>query len=501
MVKNNAVRLIRPLLLALVVCVSFVALPEVLHLKVQSNNLTSVSDTLSSSRLSFYGLMGAGNIAGTTLLTLNTTTAPSTSSSQLASPSASTVLIGSTIYNLSAVMENADQSKFSISTGIAAGDITAGKAVIATQSAIHTVRFQAATAVQNGAFRILIKATAAGSTQSQDGIPDGDGFDYKPAAPSIACPTNNASYAFFPAAGYASASAVVVGSSTYHAFTCKYSGPGSNSTNGNFTTNPIQIASLINPAPKSGHAVGTADTYTVIVQQLDASAALIDQTVIQIGAIENVRVSATVDPQITFKIAGLTSTEINGSTGACGTDVAGTFVTSTPQSVPFGSVLIAAFTYAGQSLEVSTNAVSGYAVTAQENDQLGRNANVCTGTSGFANPCIDDADGNGTNMTPGASGRWDSATYKGFGYGLYKVAGSGTAAFLRSDTSGNCSGGTFCARQFADLEASIPAQTIFSSSTVANQDNVDVCYKIVVSSTQQAGDYENHLIYTATATF
>lgn len=462
----------------------FAFLPAHLR-KTQSANLTSVSDTLSNSKLSFYGLMGTGNSVGETLVIINTTTAPSTSSSQLASPSASTVKIGSNIYTLSSVMPNGDQSKFTISSALLTGDQTAGNAIIASTSASHTIKFTTATAVPNGAIRVLIQATANTGT-SNDGIPDGDGFDFKVAAPSVACPTDSGTYDFV--AGTASAAAITLSGVKYHAFECRYSGTGS--TGLSFQTNPVIVTSLINPAPKIGHAVGTSDGYSVIVQNLDYAYSMVDQTSLQIGVIEQVRVSATVAPQITFKIAGIPSGAL-GSV-ACGTT---TDVTTTSTTVPFGQVSITSFMHAAQSLEVSTNAIGGYVVTAQQNYPLSMIGTAAT---------IADATGNGANITYSAKGRWDSTTYKGFGYGLKyigKVSGTGSAAFQHTDTDANCTGGTFCAKHFADLSNSEPTQTIFSSSGVADSENVDVCYKIVISNTQAAGDYENNITYTATSTF
>lgn len=494
MMKSNSLR--KSALLFGAFFVAFIALPKMINLRIESDNLTSVSDTLSSSRLSFYGLLGSGNTLSSTVVNINTTSAaPSTSSSQIASPSGQTVLIGTRIYSISSIMPNNDQSKFTITAGLQTGDIAAGLPVIASQSASHTIRFVTRSAVASGSFRVLVQATANASS-SNDGIPDGDGFDMKVAAPTVTCPTDNGSYDFV--AGTASASATIINGIRYHVFECRYSGTGAASQS--FVANPFVITSLINPAPKPTHARGTADTYKVIVQNLDSTYSLVDQTAIQVGVIESVRVSATVAPQITFKIAGLTSAEIQSGTGACGVDGGGTYVTTTPTQVPFGEVSISSFTYAGQSLEVSTNAVGGYVVTAQQNDNLGKNGRVCA-DGAFPTDCIPDTTGNGANITYGAKGRWDSTTYKGFGYGLYKISGTGTAAFQRTDTDANCAAGTFCARQFADLENSEPAQSIFSSSTVADAENVDVCYKIAVSNTQPAGDYENHIIYTATSTF
>lgn len=484
MMKSAHANILSRLGLVIAVAGFFAFSPSSLQ-KTQSANLTSVSDTLSTSKLSFYGLMGSGNSIGETLININTTTAPSTSSSQLASPSASTVKIGATVYNLSGTMPNQDQSHFSISSALLSGDQTAGNAIIATSSASHTIRFTTATAVPNGSIRVLVQATSNNGT-SADGIPDGDGFDLGFTAASVACPTDSGTYDFV--AGTASAAAVTINSVKYHVFECRYSGAGS--VGGSFQTNPIILTSLINPAPKTTHAVGTSDGYSVLVQNLDYAYTLVDQTAIQIGVIEQVRVSATVAPQITFKIAGIPSGALGSN--ACGTT---TDVTTTPTTVPFGQVSITSFMHAAQSLEVSTNAIGGYAVTAQQNNQL-----KLVGTS----TTLADATGNGANITYGAKGRWDSTTYKGFGYGLKyigKVSGTGSAAFQYTDTDANCVGGTFCAKQFADLSNAEPAQTIFSSTGIADSENVDVCYKIVISNIQAAGDYENDITYTATSTF
>ena len=243
---------------------------------IKSSNLTLVSDTLSNPRLSFYGLTAA-NVLGSSLVTIQTSSVPSGDSTQLASPSSLTkdVLIGGTVYILDGVAPNADTSKFSITTGLAAGDIASGKAVVATQSSIHTIKFKPASAVPNGSFRVLIQATDNTGT-SADGIPDGDGFDFSTTTPTVTCPTDVSSYYDF-VAGTASAQAVTVGSLKYHSFECRYSGPGNPSED--FNANPMVITRLINPAPRSGHTVGTSDPYKMIVQNLGTSTyPVVDQT-------------------------------------------------------------------------------------------------------------------------------------------------------------------------------------------------------------------------------
>jgi hypothetical protein len=103
----------------------------------------------------------------------------------------------------------------------------------------------------------------------------------------------------------------------------------------NVTSPYILVNNLINPAPTTSHTTGTADAYSIIVQQLDNGGNVIDFTTAKIAIVEAVRVTAYVSPQITFKILGLAT-----GTSACG---ATTDVDTTPASVPFGELTIATF--------------------------------------------------------------------------------------------------------------------------------------------------------------
>lgn len=444
-----------------------------------SLNLTNVSDTLSTSRLSWVARLGAGNASGSALVNIDTTQGlyESTSSANLFTNDtlaiANGIALGSfTVKNITSV------SQIEISPVLGTNEAAAGSFMIATRSASHTIAFTTSSAIPNGAIRVLIPGVSV-AANALDGIPDRNGFDFSATPPTVTCPADvGATYDFV--AGTASASAVTVGSTLYHAFTCRYSGNGAiGSVFGGLT-----IASLINPAAKANHVEGTADTYSFIVQNLSSTDAVIDQTVGQIAVVESVRVTATVDPQITFRIGGVAS-----GTSACGLT---TDVTTTSAIVPLGSLSISAFTSAAQYLSVSTNATGGYVVTAIQNDQLGRNGNVCTGGGpSFVNPCIPDSTGDGGTMTSTVTAAWTGTTAKGFAYTLADPNSSTTEAF--SFATGY--------RKFADLEQSESPVTLFSGTSVADNANVYVCYKAVISSTQQAGDYTNNITYRATATF
>ncbi len=465
--------------------------------QLESANLTSVSLTLANSRPSFRGALTTGNTAGSSIITINTTPGayPSTSSAQLVEGD---VLRIGEIYSLGSytVASTSSNAVISLTSSLAAGDADSGDDVVASSSGSLTVRFTTVSAITDGGFRILVPALSS-DTASADGIPDGGFFDFGQTAPTITCPTNLTGYTF--SAGAAAASTVTIGSTDYHAYTCEYTGAGAVSTAFDGTTNgAIVVSSVINPAPKTNHTIGTADTYNIIVQHLDTSDVVVDSTTAGLGVIEAVRVTATIPPQISFRIIGLAA-----GTSACGVT---TNVLTTPAAVPFGEISIDAFTNAAHSLAVSTNATNGYIVTALENDQLGRNGGACAGDPTTSATCIRDTAGNGGAMTHTASAEWTNAsTAKGFGYSLHDVNGTTTEAFAYTTATGNCTG-TYCARQFADADGDITSPneapvSIFSGTTVADNHNLYVCYRIVASVTNASGNYENFVVYRATATF
>ncbi len=460
--------------------------------QVDSANLTNVSVTLSNPRPSFRGKLDANNSVGSSTVSIQTSGWPSISTNQLQTND--TILIGNdgtaTTYTVTSIPSS---STFNITPVLGSGDADSGDDAISTQSANLTVKLTTANAVANGKFRVLVPAEAD-DTSAADGLPDSGKFDFSTTAPTVTCPTDITGYDFVT--GVATASAVTVDGQDYHAFTCAYSGDGAIGTAFDGSTNdPITISGLINPAPKSSHTAGQADTYKVIVQHINSSDAVQDQTTVSIGVVEAVRVTAEVAPQITFKIEGVAS----GAT-ACGVT---TDVTTTATAVPLGELSISSFVDAAQKLTVSTNAANGYAVTAVESDQLSRGGTTCTGDGTTDANCIPDSAGDDGAMTHTNPDDWSLTTTKGFGYSIENSTTSpaNSVAFEYSGTTGSCDGGNDCYRQFADSQDSQSPVTLFSSSTVADSENINVCYKAVISATQSAGNYENYITYTATATF
>jgi len=474
---------------------------------VQSANLSNAKVTLSTPRLSYFAELAAGNTVGESLVTLGTTGASDNTRNIFANE---TVTIGTGTYTVAdATPTNSttdNETTLQLTSGLLPGDADVGDDVIRNQTTTMNVSFTTTTAITDGTFRVLVPAA---TSNNADGLPDQTGWDGTSSFETnvtVTCPSGVAGYTFGTATTDANQT---VGGVIYHVFTCPYTGAGGVNTAFSGGTAEMVIAGLINPAPDADHRntatdYVAADNYRIIVQHMDG-ANVIDQTSVAVALIEAVRITASVAPQITFQIKGVAA-----STSVCGIT---TSVATTPTLVPLGELAINLFKTAAQQLVVATNAQGGYVVTAVSADQLrrletsGGSPVVCTGSETTVSGCIPDAKGDGAAaMSSTVAEDWDATTAKGFGYTLDNDA-TVPAASVAFEYNVNSSGGscgtlTQCYRQFADAEASEVPATLFSSTTVADNQTVNVCYKAVISTTQEAGeDYATAVTYRATATF
>ena len=456
--------------------------------QVQSASLSSVTVLLSNSRFSFMSALEGAQTVGSSLITIDTTNYPSTSVLQAQSGDVLRIGTAGNNYTVATTIDDATDDKLSLTSGLLTGDTTDDLPVYATQSTTMTVKLTTVSALPSGKFRILVPArddTAA----NRDGVPDDSGFDFGLATQaSIACPTSfPAQYSAWSATSTAANGSVVIDGIDYHVFSCSHSGTGAVSTAFDGTTySAFVISNLINPSPSTSN-LGEADTYTVIVQHLDSADTVIDETITKIGVIDAVRVTATIQPQLTFEIGGVTAPATK-----CGNSVSGS---TTALAVPFGDITIGFFSDLAQILTVTTNAANGYQVTAIQNDQLGKDGKACA-TPGSDPECIVDANVSGMSSSVSADWNTVSGNQYGFGFSIGAATSGITRAFYYDESSR-----TYSARHFADLAAAGSPQLIFSRSAAALSDTVDVCYRLTPSATNVAGDYENYIVYTATATF
>jgi hypothetical protein len=172
-------------------------------------------------------------------------------------------------------------------------------------------------------------------------------------------------------------------------------------------------------------------------------------------------------------------------------------VATTVSTVPFGTLAASTFYDAAQTLTVSTNASSGYAVTIEEDNQMGKDGGT---TTEIPDTTCDDG-----TCTHVVKANWATATATvsaayGLGYSLENVSGT-DAAFTYNQWQ------TYLAKQIPCTSAAgtcgtqDTAQTIMSNSGPVSAKQVYVCYRIDISGTQQAGYYYNKVMYIATPTF
>ncbi|MDP4009576.1 MAG: hypothetical protein Q8P53_01185 [Candidatus Shapirobacteria bacterium] len=456
---------------------------------------TSVKDVLSSSQLSYFARIGTGTTALDTIIEVSNSGNPSINTNNL--------FVGDTIgigrssglgIDSYVVRDIGNTAIFQINSALAVNNAKVGNMIIATRSAIHTIYFTPKSSVAGGAWQFLIKATSRTGENHQDGIPDQQGFDLGSTIPSgaatglgtrlqaadISCPFGTASVG----------TTAVVNSNSYHVVTC---------TLGAGITNPIDVgvtmvigrelasgSQLINPSAALNHTEGqadtTADVYTFMLRHLDSSSVLLDSdtTTGKIAVVESVRVTATVDPTITFYIDNIGVSA--PSMSLCGTTLATTADNTTSTSVSFGSLNLNAFNNLAQRLSCITNADGGYSVTVYETGVM---KNINSGTTIPDTNC----DG-GCNTTTAAAWATDvGANGSEWGYTMQNTSVGVTIFNYQSGW-----------KAFG-IGAANAKEIMKNTNTPGSIEQAYICYRVTASTIQEAGNYENHLVYTATATF
>lgn len=451
--------------------------------KTNSLSSTNVKNVLSNSQFSYYGGVGVGNSAYDSVLKIDTSTDfPSQTSNNLFVGDTISIGIGGS-QSTYIVKDIGSTATIVLNTGISAVSAVAGGSIIATRSAIHTVSFQPQVNSTGGFWQVLIKSTSDTVEESSDGIPDQLGFDYGTLdQAAVSCPWG-------ATASVGTTMAVAMGSpevtSYYHVIQCAL-GAGITNPAGTGDTGTIVIGNatnqLINPSPSNTAALeGHAGIFTFILRHLDSTSLLLDQTPGKIAVVESVRVTATIDPSISFYIDSIGTSEI-GSTacGGIGTTLSSGAQYTTGDQVIFGSLALAVNNQLAQRLTCLTNAPGGYVVTAYEGGVM---KNINTATTLPDTKC----DTSNCNITTAQPWTSISSTLSEFGYTMTNIGSS--IPFVE---------GNF--KPFGIGTAN--AQPIMiRPSLPSTSESAHVCYRITATTIQEAGDYEAKVVYTATSTF
>lgn len=458
---------------------------------VDSGALTAASDTLSNSRLSYYAKVSGAYNLGVSFFTIQSSSNPDNNTNHLFPND--TVNIGN---NLSmTVATNSAATQFSTTANTTA-QLADGDPVTASQSAVHTVTFTTASAVTNPVFRIYIPAGTNTAASNDSGVDGGAtaGFDLNllnaNAAANITCISNGT---VSPQWGeYSATPSATIGNNT-HAVECHYHGALAAGQNVTFTIG--NTVKLINPAPRSIHTQGLADTYTIKIKEYQyPSMTEVDTINASVSPVEAVLVSATVNPSLTFQISGIAS----GVT-RCGT---ATTIPTTATAVSFGDLTGSdTFYHAAHQISTATNATSGYIVKVAQNDELTK---IGTSTRIVDTTC----NGGGSACTYSTEGKWSSASNYGWGYSLENSTAT-AIAFEHNSASGNCDGTSgACSKQFACNDATNctvvgnnAAQTVANSTAPNAAQIFYLCYRLDYGPTQATGYYQTKVMYYPLATF
>ncbi len=112
-----------------------------------------------------------------------------------------------------------------------------------------------------------------------------------------------------------------------------------------------------------GDALNNSDTCFVRISTYDESFNLVDDGVGTYTIVEQVTVTATVDPTFKFTVTGV-------GAGLTYTNGVQSSVTTTPTTLPFGNLDVGTPKYATHALWVTTNTQGGYTVTSMMRNQM-----------------------------------------------------------------------------------------------------------------------------------
>lgn len=488
----------------------------------KSANLTTVSATLSNSRLSYKAGVTSGS-SGTTLVTIdgagnpdNDTNHLFTDDSVCFAPSSLSGCTDDTAYSVGTVPST---TTFNVSPALGS-TLNATDYVMASQSGILTLTFTLTNDIPSNG-DILITIPMADNQDGNDGFPDASGTTTATGGFDLNLMTTSNVGITESCGGTFSVAGVTEGSGT-----TDHTIEINNSTGACAASSVITVTvgdssiGLVNPAPvTSARSRGQAEVYNINVKTRDGSNNTLDSSDTLVAPVEGVFISATVDESLSFTVAGITAdsgTYCNATRTAASPD-------TTAYTIPWGTIsttYLEATHNTQQQLTVSTNADGGYEVYAQEYDQMGKDGAVCTGNAPSAgdftfsaSTCIRDTVCGATPCTQTTAYDWgaDPSSYPGLGYSLQNQSGT-DALFVYNSTASPCdassSTGDFCAKQIADYDrgTSEEDETATGAELMSNADPVSgssayVCYRIDLPGTQPAGYYYSVIKYTAVAVF
>lgn len=157
-------------------------------------------------------------------------------------------------------------------------------------------------------------------------------------------------------------------------------------------------------------------------------------------------------------------------------------------NLAYGSLVPGIGSTVSNNITITTPSGAGYQIMAAENHPLQLNSLIKIPDTA--------CDGNACSIS--SSALWtDAATY-GFGFNAIGINNSGVATNI--GTSAYFPNNNYY-RPFANLAATDSPQTIMSESSAVKAHSARITYKVNISASQSAGDYENGVTFIAVPTY
>lgn len=265
-----------------------------------------------------------------------------------------------------------------------------------------------------------------------------------------------------------------------------------------FTSNGTLTTVVTTPSTQSTQAVlidytgitnpSTTDTtyYARITTYSDTGSTTIDTATVAFAILTStsIAVTASVDPTLTFSIAGVTG---NGTATVNGATITNGLAT-TASTIPFGTLSSGTAKIAAQDITVTTNASSGYTVTASHS------ANAQSGNPPLTSGSTNNIDAwSGTNGTPTT---WSSPA------GSTANTNTGYFGYTTEDST-LCTG---TAARFTTTGPKWAGSTTSGAEIICNTGGVSsettrIGWEVEVNNVQPPGSYSGTVILIATPTY
>ncbi len=261
---------------------------------------------------------------------------------------------------------------------------------------------------------------------------------------------------------------------TANAFRVVVTTPASQATQAMF----LNFTGITNPSGINSTYYVRSTTYS------DTGSTIIDGTTVAAFAVldtTSIAVSASVDPTFSFSVAGVsTGGNFNGGTGNIN-------VTSTATTIPFGTVVVGTPKIASHDVTLSTNALSGYTVTASTSATISGNPPLVSGAVNNIDTFT------GTNATPTT---WSAPA------GTVASVNTGFFGYSTED-SALCTG---TANRFTSGGAKWAGPTTTGAEITCNATGISTIttrlgWELQVNGVQPPGAYTGTVILIATPTY